>query len=334
MKTNKDSLKSAMDRRLSFLDDVPSCRAAVKYRIAQEEEPVMKKRISFGFAFAMVLVLLSVAALAMTLLLSPRAAATRIADQALEKEYSITAEMQSFFHREEEELEDGVVKVTYTGNAEMEYVLGTYTAIVKNGKAEISWSHAGEDTSGGYHAQAWGLDQLKQMVTDSQDEKTKTAYLDQAYAIAVKNGAVMDDSSSEPIEDWAEIFEAQKNAAMNARKVPEEEMINTGREFIINTYGLNEEQISRLELYTNFDVNDPDVEAEAGNGNGWYDMIDGKPCFKVEYLLGQPEVPEQEGATVTPLPRGEKDGYYVVYVNVETGEIENYEYNSGLSGIG
>ena len=46
MKTNKDSLKSAMDRRLSFLDDVPSCRAAVQCRIAQEEEPVMKKKVS------------------------------------------------------------------------------------------------------------------------------------------------------------------------------------------------------------------------------------------------------------------------------------------------
>lgn len=333
MKTNKDSLKSAMDRRLSFLDDVPSCRAAVQCRIAQEEEPVMKKKVSVGFVFAMVLVLLSAAALATTLLLSPRASASRIADQALEKEFGITAELQSFFHRAEEELAGGAVKVTYTGNAEMEYVLGTYTAVVKNGKAEIGWSRAGEDTSGGYDADAWGLDQLKQMKADSLDEQAKAAYLAKAYAIAVKNGAVKDDSPSEPIENWAEIIEARKTAAMNARKVPEEEMIKTGREFIISTYGLNEEQVSRMELYTNFDLNDPDMKDEV-NENGWYDMINGKPCFKVEYLLGQPEVPETEGIVATPLPRGEKDGFYVVYVNVETGEIENYEYNSGLSGIG
>ena len=63
-------------------------------------------------------------------------------------------------------------------------------------------------------------------------------------------------------------------------------------------------------------------------------MINGKPCFKVEYLLGQPEVPEQEGVAVTPLPREEKDGFYVVYVNVETGEVEDYEFNSGLAGKG
>ena len=41
-----------------------------------------------------------------------------------------------------------------------------------------------------------------------------------------------------------------------------------------------------------------------------------------------------EGVAVTPLPREEKDGYYVVYVNVETGEVEDYEFNSGLAGKG
>ena len=33
MKTNKDSLRSAMDRRLSFLDELPSCRAGLYHRI-------------------------------------------------------------------------------------------------------------------------------------------------------------------------------------------------------------------------------------------------------------------------------------------------------------
>ena len=108
-------------------------------------------------------------------------------------------------------------------------------------------------------------------------------------------------------------------------------MIRIGREFIISNYGLNEEQIGRMELYTNFDAQDSETAGAADSGNGWYDMIDGKPCFQVEYLLGRPDVPEADAA---PLPRGEMDGYYIVYVNVETGEIENYEYNSGLSGVG
>ena len=113
MKTNKGTLKDAMDRRLSFLNDVPSCRAKVQYRIAQKEEPVvMKKKFSVGLVFALVLVLLSVSALAAVLLLSSRVTATQIAERELEKQYGVTAEMQTFFSREENELPDGTVRVT------------------------------------------------------------------------------------------------------------------------------------------------------------------------------------------------------------------------------
>ena len=337
MKTNRKTIQSAMDRRLSFLDERPSCRAAVQYRIAQEEEPVMKKKVSLGFVFAMVLVLLSVAALATTLLFSPKADASRTADQALEKEIGINAEMMTFFDRQEEELEDGSVRVTYTGVGSLEYPLGTYAVLVKDGKAEISWNREGEDVSGGYDADAWGIDQLKQMLTDCLDEKAKDAFLERAQEISEAHGLPEDNEPSVAAEGLLEQIEAQKTAAPKARKLSEDEMIAIGREFIISYYGLNEEQVSRMELYTNFtpEFSDEDEDvAEEEDDNGWYDMVGGKPCFQVEYLLGQPEVPEQEGAAVTPLPREEKDGYYVVYVNVETGEIEEYEYNSGLGGKG
>ena len=172
MKTNKDQLKAAMDRRLSFLDDVPSCRAKVMYRIAQKEEPVvMKKKFSVGLVLALVLAMLSVSALAAGLLLSAKVSASRLADQELEKQYGITAEMQTFFSREESELSDGTVQVTYTGIGGMDYVLGSYTARVKDGKAEITWSHDGEETSGGYDAEAWGLAQLRQMMADSLNQE-------------------------------------------------------------------------------------------------------------------------------------------------------------------
>ncbi len=63
--------------------------------------------------------------------------------------------------REEKELPDGGVQVTYYGAGNMVYALGTYTVVVKDGKAaEVSWSHDGKDTSGGYAAEAWGLEQL------------------------------------------------------------------------------------------------------------------------------------------------------------------------------
>ena len=338
MKTNKKTIRSAMDARLSFLDELPSCRAAVQYRIAQEEEPVMKKKVSLGLVFAIVLVLLTAAALATTLLLSPRADAVRIADRALEEKYGITAEMQTFFARSREEA-DGEVTVTYTGAGSMEYPLGTYTAVVKNGKAEITWSHDGEDTTGGYAAEAWGTDQLKTMIGDSQDEGRKTAYLDRAAELSEAHIAPVEytEPTDEEVEAFHQQIEENKTEAMNARKLTEEEMIAIGREFIISNYALNEEQAGRLELYTNSvpeyaDLVGIDPE-EARTGNEWYEMVNGKPCFKVEYLLYQPLTTEQM-ANGGEREYTEKDGYYNVFVNVETGEIEEYEYNNGLAGQG
>ena len=321
MKTNKGTLKGAMDRRLSFLDDVPSCRAKVQYRIAQKEEPVvMKKKFSVGLVLALVLALLSVSALAAGLLLSSRVSATQVADQELEKKYGVTAEMQTFFVREENELPDGTVQVTYTGIGGMEYVLGSYTALVKDGKAEIRWSHDGEDTSGGYEAEAWGLEQLRQMMADSLDQGKKDAFMRKAAEIGAKHNVTENDAPSEANEDYYKQREANKTAALKARKLSEDEMIRIGREFIISNYGLNEEQTARMELYTN---------SFEGEENCWYEMINNKACFQVEYLLYNDEY---ETGDLT--KRTEMNGYYNVFVNVETGVVEEYEYNSSLAGQG
>ncbi|MCR5566730.1 MAG: hypothetical protein K6F61_07740 [Clostridiales bacterium] len=339
MKKNEKTIRSAMDARLSFLDELPSCRAAVLCRIAQEEEPVMKRKISLGLVFAIVLVLLAAAALATTLLLSPRADAVRTADRALEEKYGITAEMQTFFARSQEEAQDGTVTVTYAGAGGMEYPLGTYTAVVRDGKAEITWSHDGEDTSGGYDSEIWGLDQLKAMVQDGQDEQRKLAFLDRAAEITEAHIEPVEytEPTDAEVEAYYEKREEDKTAAMQSRKLTEDEMIAAGREFIISNWNLNEEQISRLELYTNSTPKylyligiDPE---EANNENEWYEMVNGKPCFKVEYLLYQPLTAEQmENGEEREYREG--DGYYNVFVNVETGEIEDFEYNNGLGGLG
>ena len=348
MKTNKETLRSAMDRRLSFLDELPSCRAELYHRIAQEEAPVMKKKLSVGLVFAIVLVLVTVAALAAGLLVSPRASASRTADIALKDQFGITEEMQTFFSREEEPLEDGSFRVTYTGVYGLDYVLGTYTALVKDGKAEVSWSREGTDVSGGYDADAWGVEQLKQMMADAAKDD-RLSYTQKAAEIAAKHNTQGDDVPAETPEtvptdlpgnheltqediDRLNQREASKTSALEARKLPEEEMIAIGREFIISSYGLNEEQISRLELYTN---HSPDLEMlasigitevpEQQNSNEWYETINGTPCFEVEYLLYSEGGDDQ---------RTEKDGYYIVYVNVETGAVEQFEYNSALGGWG
>lgn len=311
---SEETIRTAMDRRLAFLDERPSCRAAVQYRIAKEE-PVMKKKITFGFVLAMVLGLISIAGVAAGIMLSVRASAVQAADRVLEEKYGITQEMQTFFERKQEELPDGTVRVTYAGAGSFLEVLGTYTVTVRDKSAEAEWSYDGKDISGGYASEVWGIDQLKQMVADGREGKTE-AVLKLAEEIATRHGAPQDLSSSEADVYLQEMMEAAKNEAMNARVLPEEEMIRLGREFIVSNYALNEDQTGRMELFT-----------KTGRGNEWYDMIGGKPCFMVEYLLYA-----QNGMIAERI--SEKDGYYVVYINVTDGTVEDYTFNSGLGGIG
>ena len=315
---NKETLKARMDRRLSFLDGLPSCRSAVMQRIAQEEAPVMKKKISLGLVLALILVSLSVAGLAAAaLLFSPKADAARIADRALEERYGVTPEMQTFFVRSEEELPGGAVRVTYAGRDQLLEALGTYTARVKDGKAEISWSYDGKDTSGLYGADAWGAEQLKQMLADNQETGDMGLFLPRALEIAQANGNPWQDSVSteEEIIDYFEQLEKEKTAALAARKLPEDEMAELARQAVIEAYSLTAEQAAALEKY---------VQPLADEENAWYWMEDGKPCFEVQYFLTQ----DQDGAFV------EKDGTYGVLVNVETGVIERIVYESGLGGEG
>ena len=62
-------------------------------------------------------------------------------------------------------------------------------------------------------------------------------------------------------------------------------------------------------------------------------MINGEPCFQVEYLLYE-EYPRELIDAGEPRPRTEMNGYYNVFVNVETGVVESFEYNSALNGLG
>lgn len=320
---NKESLQTAMDRRLSFLDELPSCHPALMQRIAQEEEPVMKKRLSLGLVIALVIVSLSVIAVAAGLLLSPRVTASQLAVRELEKSYGVSEEMLSFFQREEEELADGTFRITFRSGGELGYVLGSYTVDVKDGKTSASWTHDGENTAGGFDAEAWGPEQMKQMMAVSSDASGIKAYTKRAEAIAAKHGYSEEEPASDDnIRDYGpDKREADKTAAMEARKLSEQQMVDIAREFIISNYSLTEEQISRLDLFT---------EINAEEGNAWYETIQDKPCFLVEYLLDKDDYTESLGADPNYV---RNNSYYKVFVNVETGVIEQYEYYAGVGGI-
>lgn len=320
MKTNKETLKSVMDRRLSFLDELPSCRVTVQQRIAQEEIHVMKKKISLGFVLALVLVCLSAIGVAAGFLLSPKADAARIADAALEEKYGITLKMQTFFYRNEEDLGNGTVRITYTGKDTLKPVLGIYTADVKDGKAVIVWNYDGKSIENGYESDAWGAAQLEQMLKDNSvtgDMGLFMPYVEAAAKRLEVDTQEPEEWTEEEIAAYYENLEKEKTAALDARKLTEEQMQAIAKEAISDRYELTGEQAAMLELF---------VQPYADQENAFYWMINGQPCFEVQYFLTQD--PEQPGSFT------EKDGTYGAAVNVETGVIERLVYESGLGGEG
>ncbi len=279
----------------------------------------MKKKISFALVCALILVSLSVIALAAGILFSSKADAVTLADRALEEKYGISPKMQTYFTRQEEDLPGGAVRVTYCAEGELAYVLGTYTADVKDGKAEIAWSRDGSDTAGGYEADAWGAAQLEQMLKDNRETGDMRRFSAYALRAAERAGAAKPQASvsDQEAEAYFESLEAEKTAALNARVLSEAEMQAVAKEAVVQRYGLTEAQAALLELY---------VQPLAEEENAWYWMIGGQPCFEVQYFLQQD--PDHPG-TFT-----EKDGAYAVAVNVETGVIERLVYESGLGGEG
>lgn len=316
---NKETLKTRMDRRLSFLDVVPSCRSVLMRRIEQEEAPKMKKKVSLALVLALTLISLSVAALAAGLLFSPRADAARLADRALEEKYGVTQAMLTYFVRTEEAQPGGAVVVTYTGWDQLAGALGVYTAEVKDGKVDVAWSYDGAGTAGGYDAEAWGAQQLAQMIKDNQETGDMSRFLSRALEIAENRGMAWEETVSTEEEKivYFEQLEKEKTAALSARKLAEDEMAALALKAIVETYALTPDQAAMLERY---------VQPLADEENAWYWMEDGKPCFEVQYFLTQ--APDQPGVFT------EKDGAYAVLVNVETGVIERIVYESGLGGEG
>jgi membrane-associated protease RseP (regulator of RpoE activity) len=79
---------------------------------------------------------------------------------------------------------------------------------------------------------------------------------------------------------------------------------------------------------------DPEDPEDTEIEDGWiiYSMEDGKPTFQVRIRLLQD--PSGSGDLNEPMSYVEKDGYYWVEINAETGVIENIEWESDLAGNG
>lgn len=323
MKTDERDIQAALRRRLDGLTPSPLLRARVRQRVAQEEAPTMKRKLSVGLILVLILTLLTVTALAAGLLLSPKVSAAKIADQALRDAYGVTLEMQDYFVRSEKTNPDGSITVSYQAVETLSYVLGEYTVTVKNGKAQsVFWSHDGESTDGGFDSEAWGKDQLAEMLRLNVRDGGMNAFEKKAVAIAEKHGKTYDPSADSGFEEnWAVKFDAMQAQAHARAKLSEEEMLKLARQAVVAAYGLTPAQGDMLEYYGG-DVYDGE--------NYWYYMMDGQAVFEAQFFLNQ----DTDPSTGYSRSFVEKDGTYTVYVNVETGVIEETYYLSGLGGNG
>ena len=301
---NRETMHAAIDETLSGLLENPFLAQRV---IAQEngkEGIVVKKKLSVGLVLVLVLLLITVTALAAGIIFAKRVPATEIADQALLKTYGITARMQSLFTRKTAEGEGGTTVVTYEGIEHLAYVLGKYTVIVDGQTVKsISWSHDGEDMSGGLEASVWGKDQLDEILRiDPETGEVAQLLTFNPYIDRINRAHGFDyqaywkenmDEKHEIVLEGEDIEKAKEKQAFSAH-----EFVQIAKEAVGVRYHLTPQQISLMSI--NVDEN-------------WaYVLLDGTLCYCCQIFVG--ELSELET---------EQDGTYTVYVNLETGVVED-----------
>ncbi|MBO4925417.1 MAG: hypothetical protein J5472_02955 [Clostridia bacterium] len=298
-------LENAVDTTLASLD--PSARECNQI-IGKAMEGRNVKKIHFTakpiFIFVIILLLMTASALAAGIIFAKRVPATEIADRALLKTYGITAQMQSMFIRETAEGEGGTTVVTYEGKEHLAYVLGKYTVIVDGQTVKsISWSHDGEDMSGGLEASAWGKDQLEEILRiDPETGEQAQLLVFDPYVERINREHGFDyqaywnekeDEKNVVVLEGEDIEKAKEKQAFSAH-----DFVQIAKEAVGVRYHLTSRQISLMSI--NVDEN-------------WaYVLLDGTLCYCCQIFVG--ELSDEET---------EQDGTYTVYLNLETGVVED-----------
>jgi len=282
----------------------------------------MRRKICF-IILIILLTILSVSFADEELTVSGRVNAEVYADQAMEQHYGITQLLQEYFLKTVTEEDDNVFIVRYEGLENYAHVLGRYEVTVdRNQVTGITWSHDDENTSGGFDAEAWGKEQIMEMLRLNQ-EAGNTYIIDARVAeINEKHGfyyapAVLSDEERERILDKEE---KECEEARNLSVLSIDDMTEIARHAVASLYDLPPEREQALE-------NIVDAEEQPL----WFTVYEGEPCYTVCFVLDDKEDDDV-------LPNGvvytEKEGNYWVYVNVQTGIIEEVSYSAGIGGNG
>lgn len=301
----KNEFQKLVDRDLSGLCWNERMRQTVLHSLQKEEEPV-KRKMTVGMAFVMVLILLGSFALAAGMMFSPRYDTLTLADNALLETYGITDELLAFFGRTLTK-EDGVSTITYRGMEDLQDVTGDYVVTIENGKASARWSLDG--IAGGWNAE-------KLVEVNAICKQQGNCYGD-VIALANADAAryqLPSAASVHEVPTEAEMLaqmnkrEKESEMARAAAKLTTAEMEDSARGALKERFGLKDQQISKLEL----------VEESCD----WH-IEEGQKLYSLYYWLSQTEKAWTED-----------DGIYIVEVNVETGIVEEINYDTGLLGNG
>jgi hypothetical protein len=149
-------------------------------------------------------------------------------------------------------------------------------------------------------AKAWGKEQAEMLVTDY---STVMQYLAKNRESPLKPAAAPPVS----VEEYEKAVLETKEKVQGAAKITLEQAKESAVAALVGEYGLTDEQAALLQIFDDDET---------------YAFEDGRPTVFLYYHLTQ-------GSEWR-----EKDGIYVVKVNLETREIENIIYDSTLAGNG
>ena len=312
----REHVHTGIDRQCASLTSDPYRVQRVLNMAHQPQETggfVVKKKLSIGVIFVIVMILTTITAIAATILFAKRVPATAAADRAMLQTYGITAQMQSLFTRTSTEGDNGTTIVTYEGRESLAFVLGKYTVVVDGQTvSSISWSRDGEDTSGGLEAAAWGKEQLEEILRIDPatgrpaDLRTFQPYIDrinQQYNFDYEEAC--EDSANENYVVVLQGDDFQK--AKESQLFTTQEFVQIAKKAVCERYHLTAQQASSMTIDT--------------DENSAYVMLDGTLCYRCWIFVGEfsSENTEQEGT-------------YTVYMNLETGVVEDIMFLSEQGG--
>ena len=300
----KNDFKQLVDRDLSGLRWDEARQARVLAALEPKGGTTMNNKMRLVLAFALVLLMMASVAMAAVMAFSPRYDALQLADQALLEKYGITEAMHpALIHTISENGNKTIITydvVEWTSLRENRF--GTYTVTVVDGKAEAMWSMDGMETSGGLDAPAWGAEQLLMYV---QEWGEVYQYMEP------RNMLINPPFDEELFWQQEKKWEQDKQTALSMAQITLAEAVSVGRDAIAMRFHLNAGQIAMLERSTGSD------------DESTYEMVDGRPQVNLFFYLTQ-----------NPGEWTDKDGIYVVTINLLDGAVEDIYYDNGLMGNG